>query len=1221
MPVDIGSGAVFTIAADFRIPGSVAINWRRHYSTVAASDTWLGPKWTVPYFMRLVRHADRYVLSGAHGEEVTFFSPSGTLPVGIVLPNLAANMELRRSPDQYRVVHWHTGGSVSVFCFNPRPDGTLPLAAIENLSGHRIVVAYDKAGRPVRLVQELEQNAIEMTYDQKNLISAISFVGDSGRKLLVRYEYDSKRRLVAALDALGHRQSYEYDANTRLVAEMHPMGSRFLFEYDKAGRCIHTKGEDGFDEKRLEYHAVPPLTRVTNSYGTVTLYYLNAAGQVVQIVNPVGGVTTNTFDEHGRLVGVTRPNGAKESFAYDDQGNRIAATNPNGDTTRTEHDDQHRPTKVTDPTGEVVDFTNWKVGSLLGVEDLPPGVWKYHWNGRGFVDVAENGRGRRVQIRREPRLRWLEWQDEVSLVKRTEFDEMGYPTELRDAEGLESRTRYDELHRPVEVVRGSGEVVLYRWNAGGRIAERIGPGDDRLNWVYNQYGYTSAQVNALGATVSFEYDTEGARTAITNRVGDRVEYRRDAYGRVVEEKLFDGRVQRYELDPDGRQEKIYLPDGRTVSQKFDPAGNLILRESSDGLVEEFAYDKLGRVVKGSNNHAVVEFVWNNFGDVRIEFQNGRTVIYSYDQNRNRNNRCLPIDAPGEMLWRTFDLRGRLTSIWDERHPPQHFRWDDLDRLVERRCPGNLVETFTYDNQRRLHQHRVESPDGRFVRRHTYDRAGNLAALVDEQDATFQYSYDGINRLVEVRRNGVRVEAYEYDANHAIRATHRGVRQLGPGGRVVRDGAREFTHGADGSITSIQSGSSSRRFKHDVNSRLVEVIEPDGTVITYEYDAFGRRMAKVVDGVRTEYIWELWSLAAEVRGGEVLGVYESLDHNPIAQWQGNRPFTPILDHRGAVRDVYDETGRKRWNCVLDAYGQVRSAVGDVPSPFRLRGQYHDAETGFYYNFHRHYDPESGDYTAPDPIGIEGGYNFYAYPRNPLRWDDPYGLICVNDRDGNPIPGDDPRHPDPPGGPAAGDPNKPVVKKYDKAYWASVAPIPIDDATDAARQQIATNAMNAAGIPPEQQGIHGGPPYNNTMQGADGKYSTGCGQNLPAGNERPNGTIDPNGGVEIGPGVFSNTPPKDQGVNNSWPNATPEDRALAVANHEKVEKWARETPAPGEPNNTNPPRPMGMNDSHNYALNNAANEPNLTPGAQQVLNDQADNAKRAPPEVPNPPVPNP
>ena len=95
-PVDVGSGAVFTMAADFRIPGAVAINWRRHYSTVAAADAWLGPKWSVPYFMRLTREADRYVLSGAHGEEVSFPSVAEPLRAGAELTNLTASMELRR---------------------------------------------------------------------------------------------------------------------------------------------------------------------------------------------------------------------------------------------------------------------------------------------------------------------------------------------------------------------------------------------------------------------------------------------------------------------------------------------------------------------------------------------------------------------------------------------------------------------------------------------------------------------------------------------------------------------------------------------------------------------------------------------------------------------------------------------------------------------------------------------------------------------------------------------------------------------------------------------------------------------------------------------------------------------------------------------------------------------------------------------------------------------
>jgi RHS repeat-associated protein len=68
------------------------------------------------------------------------------------------------------------------------------------------------------------------------------------------------------------------------------------------------------------------------------------------------------------------------------------------------------------------------------------------------------------------------------------------------------------------------------------------------------------------------------------------------------------------------------------------------------------------------------------------------------------------------------------------------------------------------------------------------------------------------------------------------------------------------------------------------------------------------------------------------------------------------------------------------------------------PMRSRGQYHDRETGLYYNFYRHYDSILAGYLTPDPIGVAGGTNFYLYPRNPFLWDDPFGLTCSNKHSG-------------------------------------------------------------------------------------------------------------------------------------------------------------------------------------------------------------------------------
>ncbi len=89
------------------------------------------------------------------------------------------------------------------------------------------------------------------------------------------------------------------------------------------------------------------------------------------------------------------------------------------------------------------------------------------------------------------------------------------------------------------------------------------------------------------------------------------------------------------------------------------------------------------------------------------------------------------------------------------------------------------------------------------------------------------------------------------------------------------------------------------------------------------------------------------------------------------------------------------GQPRWLAEPDDWAAVKNqrAVRNVTQPIRFQGQWHDEESGLYYNRHRYYDPQQGRYISQDPIGLNGGTNLYGYVTNPTGMVDPLGLSGV------------------------------------------------------------------------------------------------------------------------------------------------------------------------------------------------------------------------------------
>ena len=91
-----------------------------------------------------------------------------------------------------------------------------------------------------------------------------------------------------------------------------------------------------------------------------------------------------------------------------------------------------------------------------------------------------------------------------------------------------------------------------------------------------------------------------------------------------------------------------------------------------------------------------------------------------------------------------------------------------------------------------------------------------------------------------------------------------------------------------------------------------------------------------------------------------------------------------------RRVANKTNNIVWKWESTPFGETKP-TGTLEFSLRFAGQYYDHETGTHYNINRDYNPVTGRYIQPDPIGLDGGFSTFAYVNgNPVMFVDLEGL---------------------------------------------------------------------------------------------------------------------------------------------------------------------------------------------------------------------------------------
>jgi RHS repeat-associated protein len=895
-----------------------------------------------------------------------------------------------------RTYIWHT-------------DRGAPRRIRDALGGETVITRAD--GRfPALATEVVAPNGVKSTatYDARGRVSQSVVYGPLGdaRYTLARYAYDDRWDLptevrsdwvdgatgvstplsgtaYAAYDAVGNAtwQQQGDDAARRVSFRYYPSGQLRAVQAPAvaAGTAVDS----------LVYDGAGNLLKTISPTGLFTLHYRDALGRDTLTLTPTdtgtesallaAGVRQRTVYDvmdrvvHGESVGPAR------SYTAVNSGFAPAATPQERLEVNTVYDPEGAALSVhrfatpdyDGGVGFLTEYTYDRAGRMLRDSSSQAGVQVFTRDPAGNVVVSRTGAGYEVSMqydalgrlirRTVPERTYVKQCDDILLI----FDCESFPRFPNYGDGYRvaeewSHYRYD----------AAGNQV-YAENADARVQRTYFPsGALRTDSAWIR-GATDVTYAAYG--LRYTYDMAGRVTALehpANLTGSTV--RPDSfYYHPVTGALARGVSRlRHGFDfynaANGQVTSLRLPGAIVDSMRYDLEGRLVWRNESGpsaGVLhaETMQYDARGKLLHADNGASTFHNWYSGLGSLV------GTDWYNLTQNVGRVAEELRTDPLGSTTL-------RRTSVGAD---------------------GNGGEFPQYQN--------IFQPS-----------TGRLIAMRQLPPLTpsSNFAQDSTGR--------------RYDAGGNVTRTYQRVAQQVDGG--VQPGHEVETrtyYGADDRLRAFQ--------KMDVRRTDWSNHEDAGVWEEYRYDALGRRVMVITrtDGGLCNYeawgctpsttafvwagdqlLWELKSASgtyASAAGGNVSYLHAGGIDRPLVITKGSTSIVPHQNWRGEfARGTYadgvklgqrsDCTSFPASGCIpiqwpgerttarheLEADGNIQNWFGGLVDGMR------DA-SGQMYMRNRYYDPQSGQFTQADPIGLGGGLNAYGFAAgDPVSYADPYGL---------------------------------------------------------------------------------------------------------------------------------------------------------------------------------------------------------------------------------------
>ncbi|MBU2870498.1 RHS repeat-associated core domain-containing protein [Colwellia sp. E2M01] len=877
-----------------------------------------------------------------------------------------------------------------------------------------------------------------------------------------RFTFQNKaatnEKISTSTDSFGHTERFVHNAQGLLTEYTNNNGDTTVTDYDDLGRKVKVTDPQG-GSTAFDYNEQGQLCSQTDALGNKTHYHYNNLGKRITTIDALGRQHKRHYDATGRLLAIITPDGRKHSYRYTEQGKLDSETDLQGIKTQY-HWSVDGELLAKQVANNLTRFSYDKLGRINADINSQGLVTEYKRNRNGQVSeqcsygqstphdktvkaFSYDNAGRLLSIQASGEL-------ESSAAKEnddqqaTKYLKNNQPGNQPDSQPELTLYQYQGLAQPSKKTFADGSWLSYGYDNERNLTEITRSDGAQYQLRYSPTEKPIELIGFDGRKQTYQYDVNDQLTSVNDSGLRFIRLTRDKVGRIIEQSASQAPTQ----------------------DKANNQGKGQAKRQSTALHNQhnyFQYDKIGRLVRAHNSERTVNLTYHANGQLSTSEEGHWTLHYNYNNLGQRQSVQLP---DGNQLCYQYTEQGQLSQVSlvsnrdnDTSSKAQmlvSFQYNNAGLNTQQRLGNGIELTQQFDVYSRLTNQQWQRTDESLafseIRTYQYDNKHQLTALQHKtrtqakaetkQDKTFRYN--SLSQLISTsvkqtnhtnsnnsNLNNAEVlrpvdkEQSNTKAEHSEHIEQKAQYQWDAFGNpqsaltdtsqsdivVINDQLHRFA-GTDyrfdscgNQISLLGKGNKQQRVYNALNQ--LKQLNHNGKLAHYEYDALGRRSAKITEQGRIDFIWDNNQLIGEHQNGKFTWfVYQPDTFLPIALIKQDKIYYYHLDQLGTPLCLTDSNATQVWRNDSDAFGyelgssnesnkensQENTFTNLIENPLRFQGQYFDEESNLHYNRFRYYCPKQQRFINQDPIGLVGGVNHYQYAPNPVNWVDPFGLLC-------------------------------------------------------------------------------------------------------------------------------------------------------------------------------------------------------------------------------------